>query len=122
MPDTCTTQRGLTQALGLRGKVVDERKFLSALLSRLDRPDPRFLATRWPLALLWVAFVAFFMLIMQIAQGYTVNPVALALGSLLLGLIAAWVGYSVCWARQWPLVRGHLDRQSLRARLDELEP
>ncbi len=101
---------------------MDERKFLSALLARMDRPNPRLLATRWPLVLLNLAFVAFIMLVFQIAQGYTVHPVALALGSLSLGLVGAWVGYAACWARQWPLVRGHLDRQSLRARLDELKP
>jgi len=101
--------------------LVDEHKLLSELSARLDRPVPRLLGTRWPLTLLWIIHVVFFMLIFQIAQGYNVNSVALALGSLVLGLATALLGYASTWARQWPIVRQHIDRASLRSRLNELE-
>jgi hypothetical protein len=100
---------------------MDERNFLSSILARLDRPNPRFFATRWPLVALWLTLVVFFMFVAQLARGYQANSLVLALGSFGLGLASAWVGYAVCWARQWPLIRRHLDRQSLQSRLQELE-
>ena len=111
----------MTESKGLNMRVTNERRVLTGLLKQLRQPNPRFLASRWPLVALWFVLALFFMLLFQVAQGYPISPVGLAIGSAVVGLLTGLVSIYSSWARCWPCIREHIDEQSISARLRELE-
>ncbi|MGO1072676.1 hypothetical protein [Lysobacter sp. CA199] len=99
----------------------NERQVLTGLLKRLGQPDPRFLASRWLIAAVWLVLFLFFIVFFQVVQRYQIGPMGVAIVSAVLGLLTAVVLLYSSSARQWSCIRKHLNEQSIRARLSELD-
>ncbi|PKV10847.1 hypothetical protein [Xanthomonas prunicola] len=99
----------------------DERKTLRRLLRQIERPNASLLASNWPVFGVWLLFSGAFMYLFQTGDGSPLHPLLLALGSTCLGVFGAWIVFRSVWARQWPHVREHIDVESVRARLAELD-
>ncbi|WP_425533333.1 hypothetical protein [Xanthomonas campestris] len=99
----------------------DERKVLTGLLRQIERPNPSLLASNWPVFCVWLLFAGAFMYLFKTGQHSPLHPLVLALGSTCLGVLGAWIVLLSVIARQWPYLRDHIDVDSLRARLAELD-
>ncbi|MGO0999400.1 hypothetical protein [Lysobacter sp. CA196] len=100
---------------------TNERQVLTELLKRLGQIDPPLSASRWFLAAAWVVLVLFFLVLFQVVERYQVGPMGLAFGSAVLGSVTTLVLLYSSSARQWFCIRKHLNEQSIRARLRELD-
>lgn len=105
----------------MRSSDEDERKALRHLLREIERPNASLLASNWPVFGVWLLFSGAFMYLFQVGDGSPLHPLLLALGSTCLGVFGAWIVLRSVWARQWPHVREHIDVESVRARLAELD-
>lgn len=98
-----------------------EKRVLDALLKQLGRPDPGRFVTRLLKPLLWLALVAAFVVLFQLGPHNDKSIMLVALGSAALGILASCVIFYVIWAKQWPVVRRHMSRESIERRINELE-
>ncbi|AOL21374.1 hypothetical protein ABQW55_022660 [Xanthomonas citri pv. malvacearum] len=99
----------------------DERKVLTGLLRLIERPNNSLLASNWPVFGVWLLFAGGFMYLFKTGMQSPLHPLILALGSTCLGIAGAWVVLLSVIARQWPYLREHIDVESVRARLAELD-
>ena len=99
----------------------DERKALRRLLRQSERPNTSLLASNWPVFGVWLLFAGAFMYLFKTGVQSPLHPLILALGSTCLGVFGAWIVFLSVWARQWPHLRDHIDADSVRARLAELD-
>jgi len=101
--------------------IREERKLLTQLLRRHERPMPRLLAVTAPTIIVWMGTALFVMLLFRVAKGDRVDPVALAIGSAIVGFLLASLFFWIWSMRQWPFIRPHVDTSSIKARLSELD-
>ncbi|WP_225042549.1 hypothetical protein [Xanthomonas campestris] len=99
----------------------DERKALHRLLRQIERPNTSLLASNWPVFGVWLLFAGAFMYLFKTGVQSPLHPLILALGSTCLGVFGAWIVFLSVWARRWPHLRDHIDADSVRARLAELD-
>jgi len=99
----------------------DEKQFLEGLQKHLNVPPQPYKRNLLRSAIVWILTALFVMVLAQIAQGYPASPIVLALGSLTVGIVVSWLTFSETGARQWSVLRAHINHESVRARLTELE-
>ena len=98
----------------------DEIRLLSGVLKQIDHGPHRALQSTWLEIVMWLAVVALFLVMFQL--GDRIHPLALALVSTSVGVIAGVFGICKTAARQWLVLRHHITRESVVARLAQLEP
>jgi hypothetical protein len=98
-----------------------EKRVLVTLLKRLERPKevPRWVRLVRPA--LWLTLVVAFIALFQLAPHAGRSILYVAFGSALLGSITAGVLVYVASLKQWPAVAKHLNSESIRSRLSEIE-
>ena len=98
-----------------------ERRVLSALLKRAERSVVTSTAARFACLVLWLLLVGAFMALFQLAPHAGRSVLYIAVGSAVLGAIGAWLLFYLAALKQWPLIQAHLNAESIRNRLRELE-
>jgi hypothetical protein len=96
----------------------DEKRFLTAVLDRVDRVHGGWLAKRWALAVVWVG------LVLASTLAFAVSRLLPHWGSALLfvvlGVVYSQLYFRVFAARGWRVLRQHVNRESLVSRLSQL--
>ena len=96
-----------------------EAKMLRIVLRRIDNPIQPLLSSRWFMPAVWIAFVVLVALFCVV--GETVGVWAAAFGFIFLGMGYMHAYFKASGARGWPLLTPHFNRESIEARLRELE-
>ena len=100
-------------------KPADEKKLLAQVLRRLDSPQPSPLIAKWFLPTAWAVCFAAFFAAFQFAErmGHGVVALVFSIFGILIGIVTL---ARVC-AKQEPIMRNHVDRESIARRLAELD-
>ena len=96
-----------------------EAKMLRSVLRRIDSPTQRFLSSRWLMPSVWVAFVILVAVFCVVGQTFGIWVAAF--GFIFLGMGYMHIWFKASAARGWPLLAPHFNRESIEARLRELE-
>lgn len=96
----------------------DENKLLLQVLGQLESPPHSPRLTRGFLPAAWLASVVAFAVLFQVAEH--ISPALLGAVCAGLGAIIGIVLYARECARQEPVLRPHIDRESIRRRFAEL--
>jgi predicted secreted protein len=96
----------------------DENELLLQVLGQLESPPHNPRLTRAFLPAAWLASVVAFAVLFQVAEH--ISPALLGAVCAGLGAIIGIVLYARECARQEPVLRPHIDRESIRRRLAEL--
>lgn len=99
----------------------DEKRILVALLRRLEKPSevPGWVHLIRPT--LWLALVAASFFLFQLAPKAESYVLYVAIASALLGSATAVSLIYVSSRNQWPAISKHLDGESIRGRLREID-
>jgi len=99
---------------------TQEKRFLAVVLRRVDQANGGWLAKGWALSAIWLA------LVFTSTIAFAISGLLPAWGSALLfvvlGVVYSQLYFRVFAARGWPILRQHINRESLAARLGELGP
>jgi hypothetical protein len=96
-----------------------EAKMLRSVLKRIDSPPQRFLSSRWLMPSVWLAFVILVAVFCVVGQTFGIWVAAF--GFIFLGMGYMHIWFKASAARGWPLLARHFNRESIEARLRELE-
>jgi len=99
---------------------VEEKRFLTIVLRRIDHGVGGLLASRWALPVIWGGLVLGSAVAFAVAQLLPTWGVALLF--VVLGVAYSQLYFRVFAARGWPILRQHLNRESIVARLSQLGP
>ena len=100
-------------------KPAEEKKLLAQVLRRLDSPQPSPLVAKWFLPSAWIVCFAAFFVAFQLGDrlGHGAITVAFTIFGILIGIVT----FARVCAKQEPIMRNHIDRESISRRLAELE-
>jgi hypothetical protein len=97
-----------------------EKKYLSAVLNQIDNGPPKWLRNPWAeFAFLFGPAVVLYVL-SEIESVLT--PMVLSIAMLIIGVAIGYFGMLLCAVRQWPLLKPHINRDSVAERISSLEP
>ena len=99
---------------------TQEARLLRKVLRRCDQP-PR--SRGWPWwgeLVVWALLAAFFFVLLRIEGGFQLFLVAIV--SILVGCLITSLSFVRAALIQWPFLRPHISRESVAARLTQLEP
>jgi hypothetical protein len=97
----------------------DEKKLLLQVLRQLESPSRNVLLAEWFLPAGWVVSVVAFAAVFQF--GERINPGLLAAMFAVFGVVIGIAFFAREYAKQEPVMRPHIDRESILRRLAELE-
>ena len=97
-----------------------EARLLRKLLKRLDHGLQPSRFGKWGLVIGWLLLAAFFFALLRL--GDNANRLAISLISMGIGALLAVLTIRGAAAAQWPSLYPHLNRESIAARLRQLEP
>ena len=100
---------------------AQEKKFLIALLKKLDQPGTGIVGNRFFLPALWVVLVIVFTLMFHLARQESLSTPMLVIVAALIGTFIGWILFYLTALKQWPVFRQHIDRAGVEKRLRELE-
>jgi hypothetical protein len=100
---------------------AEEVKCLKGLLSRLDSPRKSALSSNKLMVGLWLVLVVLFSALFKFASIYQAYPALLVFISVVIGGAMFWVFLRRASSRSWPVISQHFSRDSIQARLRELE-
>lgn len=98
---------------------ADEKKLLVQVLRRLESPPQSILAAKWFLPVAWVVCVIAFILAFQAGERFGSGILAITFA--VLGIFIGIIAFARACAKQEPIMRKHLDRESITRRLAELD-
>ena len=99
---------------------LQEKKFLLAVLRRLDRPAKSAASFRIQLVLSWLVLVLLLILAFSVAP--LLPPMASSIVLVSLGAIGTYAYLKIAAPRGWQVLRRFLDRSAVEARINELGP
>ena len=99
---------------------LNERKFLRAVLNRIDHGPSKFFAAGWSGLVIWLALVVCSVVAFSVAPH--LSPYISALIFLVIGVAYAHLYFKVAAARGWPVLARYLDRGQIVSRLEQLGP
>lgn len=100
---------------------ASERKLLQQVLRQSEHGAPRLLTSHLFLPLVWLVLVLLFLGAFRFAGAAgAMGILALALAAMA-GALGVGAYFLALWAKQWPVVGRHVEEQSIRRRLEELE-
>ena len=97
----------------------EERKYLTAVLAQMDKPTKAMPGIWWICCGIWLVVFILFLLLFE--AGNPFPPIVLALIAFFFGAVVGAVMLSVRAVDNWPTIRRHLSKESIRARIDEIE-
>jgi len=100
-------------------KHVDEKRVLAGVLKSFNREPGKALFSRWVKAVLWLAVCVMFFGLFK--MGFRYGSVFTVLVSFTIGIFAGIYSVYEIAARQWPFLHPHINRESVEARLAELD-
>ena len=96
----------------------DERKYLTGVLKDLDEPVKDFPTIWWVCGALLLAAFIFFLFVFR--AGTALPPIGIALIAFFFGAAVGAASIAVRATDNWPTIRRHLSKESIRARINEL--
>lgn len=99
-------------------KAAAERKLLTQVLRQLESPKQSVFTAKWFLPVSWVG--SFLVLLGAFQFGHYVGSGVVAAAFIALGVSIGFIAYAWLCAKQEPIMRNHLDRESINRRLAEL--
>ncbi|GAB3358597.1 hypothetical protein GCM10027430_29280 [Lysobacter tyrosinilyticus] len=95
-----------------------EKKYLAAVLAELDNPSSRVHPSWWICIGFGVVTMALLMAVHR--AGYLASPLVMSFIFLFLGMGFGVGLYVARSSDNWPTIRKHFNRDSIKARIDEL--
>lgn len=100
---------------------IQEKKLLTALFKRLDQTDVGIIGRPFFPFALWVALAIAFTVMFHLADNGSMPNDALVIVAGVIGAFVGWILFYRTALTQWPVVRQHIDRDTVEKRLRELE-
>lgn len=98
-----------------------ERKFLTSLLSNLDRKSPHWITSKWSMVIHWVLLALAFLALFALGENRIVSINTLVLFAVFIGMVfGVFFMYRQSY-KCWPYLTAHLSRDSISKRLHEIE-
>lgn len=97
---------------------IEERRRLESILKHIDHHQSSALQSRWLPFVGWLAFAVLYFVAFRFWD--RVHPLLLALIFSFAGGVAGVLAICRASARQWSVLRPHVDRDSIRARLEQM--
>ena len=97
---------------------IEEKMLLEGTLKHIDQHQSPALQSRWLPYVGWLAFAVLYLVAFRFWD--SVHPLGLALVFSSAGVVVGVLAMCRSAARQWSVLRQHVDRDSIRARLEQL--
>jgi len=97
----------------------DEKKYLAGILKFLDRAPRAVFLNPWFKVAYWIVLSLLFFALFRMEPGpYVLAAVGVAF---VFGVVQGYLGVQEYAIRRWSFIRPHLNRQTIEARLAELD-
>lgn len=97
----------------------DEKKYLAGILKFLDRAPRSVFLSPWFKVAYWIVFFLLFFALFRLESGpYVLGAVLVAF---VFGFAQGYLSVQEHAIRRWPFIRPHLNRETIEARLAELD-
>jgi hypothetical protein len=97
---------------------IEERRLLESILKNIDRDPSSPLQSRWLPYVGWLAFAVLYLVAFRFWD--SLHPLALALVFSSAGVVVGVLAMCRSVVRQWSVLRQHVDRNSMLARLEQM--
>ncbi len=98
-----------------------QKRVLLKMLNALDKPEQERAPSKFPLIFLW--FIACFVIaaLLQLDERGEIEPIIIIFASSIMGCVYGWVAQLQVSRARWHILKPHIDVDSIKQRLKDLE-
>ena len=97
-----------------------EKLILTSLLTRVENDKPILFMRAWFNPVLWVVSAIIILTLLQLSESERINTLVVIFVSSLLGVAIGFVSLLQSNIKQWPYIKKHINSESIKTRINEL--